>query len=116
MNELPVYKCNQSDFLNLFSVTHEACQFSDLLSSHDFRKITHNFSQNDHIRNLNYYIKDEFNFKFSSVKIYSELSVSHLNIDSLNSKLRKFYTLTELLAVDFEILTLSETRTYFEFL
>src|SRR5688572_6508839 len=109
MNELPFHDCTHSEFLHLLAATQVACQFSDLLSSPDFRKILYNYSQNDVLRSLdcNYYTAEEFNSEFARTKKYRELSVLHLNIRSLNSRLRDFCTLIKLLAIDFDIIVIS---------
>src|SRR6267154_693355 len=114
MNDLPFHSCNQSDFLDLYTVPPAADQFTDLLSSHDFRKLVGKFTKDDQLQNLNcnYYTIDEFNTKFVKIKKNIDLSVFHVNIRSLNSKLREFCTLMKFLNIDFDVIVLSEIWSY----
>ena len=106
--------CDQNDFINLFSVSPAVDQFSDLLSSHNVRKIVDKFTNINKLQNLNcnYYTIDEFNIKFAKMKKNIDFSVFHVNIRSLNSKLREFCTLMKLLVIEFDVIILSEIWTY----
>ena len=114
MSEFPFASCNENDFNDLFQNAPVAEQFTDLLSSHDFREVLAKYTSNDEIRNLNcnYYTADEFNTKFEKMNKNIECSVLHLNIRSLNSKLREFCTLINLLSTDWDCIVLSEIWAY----
>ena len=114
MNCLPFSTCSQNEFNQLFCESKSADQFTDLLSSHDFRSILKKFTYDGQLSNLNcyYYTIDEFNNKFCKIKKNVEFSLFHLNIRSLNSKLREFCTLMKLLLMDFDVIVLTEIWNY----
>ena len=59
-----------------------------------------------------YYTCEEFNSRFNRCKHSFQFRIFHLNIRSLNSKIRAFCQLLDLLEIEFDVIVLSEIWTY----
>jgi len=114
MNELPFYTCNKLDFENLFDKNLNVEQFNEILQDNKFRSVLYKLKKDKPLNNLdcNYYTCEEFNNKFAKLKSLAELSIFHVNIRSLNSKIREFCTLIHLLEIEFDVIILSEIWSY----
>ena len=114
MNELPFSNCDQVEFIQLLNDSPIAVDFKDYLSTHNFRDILTKYTKDEQLSKLdcNYYTAEEFNTKFSKIQKNIEISILHLNIRSLNSKVREFCTLINILDIDFDVIVLSEIWAY----
>ena len=114
MNHLPFNCCSNIEFDALFCQSDSADKFSDLIKDHNFRDIIYKSTKNELFNTLDcgYYTSDKFNSKFRRMNKSIEISIFHLNIRSLNSKIREFLTLIHLLDIDFDIIVHSEIWFY----
>ena len=106
--------CDKLDFEELFNDASVLGNLNTFLDTSRFRDILCKLTKNEEFINLNceYYSCDEFNTKFNKFKSNIEISVLHLNIRSLNSKIREFCTLVHLLDINFDAIILSEVWKY----
>ena len=112
--ELPFANTNEFDFEELFKNDNSKDLFSQMFEDNGLKNWLFEISRNDLFKNMDssYFSSHKFNEKFSKNKQNIELSVFHINIRSLNSKLREFCTFMNIMEVDFDVIFLSEIWTY----
>ena len=88
--------------------------FDDLLKNHGLQDFLSDISQDQSFKSLDskYYSCSEFIQKVCKNMKNVSLSVFHLNIRSLNAKLRDFCIFMELLEIKFDVIVLSEIWSY----
>lgn len=107
LDTFPFYDTDDFEFNRLFNdepvMPH--CNFQNDLFS---------MSKNDYFKSLecSYFSCDEFNDKFDKNKKNIELGLFHVNIRSLNSKVRELCSFLQLLHISFDVIVLSEVWSY----
>src|SRR5271163_2816882 len=91
------------------------CKFNvnNRLSDHGLKDFISILSKDELFKSLNsaYYSIEQFNEKINVIGKCVELGVLHLNIHSLNSKVNQFCMLMDSIALDFDVIVLSEIWT-----
>ena len=112
-NYFPFFSLTNSEFKEELDYSCKI-QITDRLHDHGLRDYIYKLSSDQNFKSLDssYYSISKFNNKFTQIKKNIELSIFHINIRSLNSKVRSFCELISLLSVDFDVLILSEIWSY----
>src|SRR5271156_5354925 len=108
-NQFPFSVLSDLEFDQLFAPDGNA-NICLLSYKQDLLNYIQSKSKNDLFSTLdcNYYSCDEFNSKVLHLKKNIQLSIFHLNIQSLNAKQRTFINLLDILVFEFDVIVLSE--------
>jgi hypothetical protein len=106
----PFCSLNDNQLLNELQCVDCKPTIINRLSDHGLKDFIFNLSKNEYFKSLDssYYTIDQFNQKVKRYGNNIELSVLHLNIRSLNSKISEFCILIDLLETDLDVIVLSE--------
>lgn len=109
-DNFPFVSATDTEFAQLFDINSTDQNFSLLVEKNGLKEFLYDISKNDIYHDINsaYISCTSFNEKFAKLKKDIDLSVFHINIHSLNSKIREFCTFINLLDIKFDVIVLSE--------
>src|SRR5271165_1811990 len=113
----PFYHLSALQLQKELMITNDKYKLKDCLNDHGLKEYLVKTCKNDvcNFIDCNYYTFDQFNRKINNLMKTAkniELSIMHLNIQSLNSKITGFRQLMDLVQLDFDVLVLSEIWMY----
>ena len=106
----PFHALNDLELVDELVLPNHKVKTLNRLSDQGLKNFILNLTKNDYFKSLDsmYLTLEQFNQKIKKVQNSLELSLFHLNIQSLNSKLSEFRLLIGLIDVDFDVIVLSE--------